>query len=109
MATSKTVSLATFGLAGVALGTVLSLTVTTLTATTANLTTVNATSVEATSTLSGGTLSVNKQGTGSGKITVNGGSGSYFCLRDSDNDGWSMVRALNGSLTTTIAGSTMCP
>lgn len=109
MASAKTGTLAAFGLAGVALGSVLSLTITTLTATTANLTTVNATNVETTGTMSGGHIQVNKQGTGSGKLTITGGSGSYICLRDSDNAGYSMIRALNGTLTTTIAGATMCP
>lgn len=109
MASTKTATLAKFGLGGVALGAVLSLTVTTLTATTANLTTVNATEVEVNGTLSGSTFQINKQGIGSGKLLVNGGSGSYLCLRDSDSAGYSMIRALNGTLTTTIAGPTMCP
>lgn len=85
-----------------------------LTAGVVALTTLTATSITAstgefTSALSGALIQVNKVGPGSGKLLLSGGSGAYLCIFDSDKAGYTMVRSLNGTLTSTIAGSTMCP
>lgn len=80
-----------------------------LTGATITATSLTSSNIEATGTLSGATLQVNSAVQGSGKLLIQGSSGAYICVRDSDSAGYSMIRALNGTLTTTIAGATMCP
>lgn len=116
MASAKTATLAGFGLAGVALGTALTLTLTTLTATTGNITTVNSTTVTSTqvnaTTASASKLDVTGPALGSGALHLSGGvgtgTGAAICLEDTDGAGYSVVTAINGTLTTRSAQADEC-
>lgn len=76
---------------------------TTVTGTTGTFTQLNYT------TGSGGSLDISRPTQGSGKILIDGSSGAYLCLQDSDHAGYTLVQALNGTVTGKTAGAGMCP
>lgn len=103
MPSSKTSTLAKFGLAGAALGTAVSLTLTNLT-----VTNVNGSVVKATGSFTGATLQVNDT-TGSGAINVFGPDGGGMCFFDLDAGGWTICSYLNGAQLCSVAAAGACP
>lgn len=104
MATSKTGTLAQFGLAAVALGAVTSLTVTTFTSTTSNITTANITTANV-QTLSGGNINalqangVVKARTVSGAILKFGGGTALGILcKKTDGTVGTVTRTSTGTI-----------
>lgn len=124
MASSKTATLAKFGLASVALGAVVSLTVTTLTTTTINSTTVNtqtlsgttmnnanstvvidSTDLEATVAISGSNIQALQAGGVIRGRTVSGAfiyAGTGIILNDTDGSGCSAIHLKDGVVSAQV-------
>lgn len=60
-------------------------------------------------TMTGGQLNVEKVGTGSGKISLHGSAGAYFCVWDPSASNWKQASIRSGAWVINAADSSTCP